>query len=65
MHAKHLPLNCVHYFFCNTQGTVGAGLPVIGTLKHLVETGDKVEKVEGVFRCVCVCCQCAVRFLQQ
>lgn len=31
------------------QGTVGAGLPVIGTLKHLVETGDKVEKVEGVF----------------
>lgn len=28
---------------------MGAGLPVIGTLKHLVETGDKVEKVEGVF----------------
>ena len=22
---------------------------MIGTLKHLVETGDKVEKVEGVF----------------
>jgi len=35
-----------HFFY---EGTVGAGLPVIGTLKHLVETGDKVEKVEGIF----------------
>lgn len=30
------------------QGTVGAGLPVLGTLKHLVETGDKVLLIEGV-----------------
>lgn len=29
-------------------------MPVIGTLKHLVETGDKVEKVEGIFRYVCL-----------
>jgi bifunctional aspartokinase / homoserine dehydrogenase 1 len=28
---------------------VGAGLPVIGTLKHLVETGDKVQRIEGIF----------------
>lgn len=28
---------------------MGAGLPVIGTLKHLVETGDKIVQVEGIF----------------
>lgn len=31
------------------QGTVGAGLPIIGTLKHLLETGDKAQRVEGIF----------------
>ncbi|KAJ7913915.1 hypothetical protein B0H13DRAFT_2004041 [Mycena leptocephala] len=31
------------------EATVGAGLPVIGTLKDLVATGDKVVKIEGVF----------------
>ncbi|VUC27483.1 unnamed protein product [Clonostachys rosea] len=31
------------------ESSVGAGLPVISTLKDLVETGDKVTKVEGVF----------------
>lgn len=31
------------------QGTVGAGLPVIGTLKHLLETGDKAQTIEGIF----------------
>ncbi|KAG6918348.1 hypothetical protein DXG01_014997 [Tephrocybe rancida] len=31
------------------ESTVGAGLPVISTLKELVATGDKVVKVEGVF----------------
>jgi aspartokinase/homoserine dehydrogenase 1 len=31
------------------QGTVGAGLPIIGTLKHLLETGDKAQLVEGIF----------------
>lgn len=31
------------------ESTVGAGLPVISTLKELVETGDSVHKVEGVF----------------
>lgn len=28
---------------------MGAGLPVIATLKHLVSTGDKVKRIEGVF----------------
>lgn len=28
---------------------MGAGLPVMGTLKHLVETGDKIVKIEGIF----------------
>jgi bifunctional aspartokinase / homoserine dehydrogenase 1 len=31
------------------QATVGAGLPVMGTLKHLVETGDRVRRIEGIF----------------
>jgi hypothetical protein len=38
-----------HYFY---EATVGAGLPVISTLRSLVETGDKIVKVEGVFRSV-------------
>ena len=28
---------------------MGAGLPVITTLKHLVDTGDRILKVEGIF----------------
>lgn len=28
---------------------MGAGLPIVGTLKHLLETGDQILKVEGVF----------------
>ncbi|KAF2712483.1 hypothetical protein K504DRAFT_480139 [Pleomassaria siparia CBS 279.74] len=31
------------------ESSVGAGLPVISTLKELVETGDEVVKIEGVF----------------
>ncbi len=31
------------------ETTVGAGLPIIGTLKDLIQTGDKVEKIEGIF----------------
>lgn len=31
------------------QATVGAGLPVVATLKHLLETGDKIFRIEGVF----------------
>jgi homoserine dehydrogenase len=31
------------------ESSVGAGLPVISTLKELVDTGDVVEKIEGVF----------------
>lgn len=30
------------------EATVGAGLPVIGTLRDLVRTGDRVKRVEGV-----------------
>ena len=35
-----------HYFY---EGTVGAGLPVISTLKMLLDTGDKIETIEGIF----------------
>lgn len=31
------------------EATVGAGLPVLSTLKELIETGDEVRKIEGVF----------------
>ncbi|KAJ7240547.1 hypothetical protein C8J57DRAFT_1371255 [Mycena rebaudengoi] len=31
------------------EATVGAGLPVVATLKDLVATGDKIVKIEGVF----------------
>lgn len=31
------------------ESSVGAGLPVISTLKELVETGDTVTRIEGVF----------------
>lgn len=31
------------------ETTVGAGLPVIGTLKDLIQTGDRIRKIEGVF----------------
>jgi len=31
------------------EATVGAGLPIIGTLNDLVNTGDEIQKVEGIF----------------
>jgi aspartokinase/homoserine dehydrogenase 1 len=31
------------------ETTVGAGLPIIGTLRELIRTGDIIERVEGVF----------------
>ncbi|KAF6784154.1 homoserine dehydrogenase [Colletotrichum sojae] len=31
------------------ESSVGAGLPVISTLKDIVDTGDRVTKIEGVF----------------
>jgi len=35
-----------HYFY---EGTVGAGLPIISTVRNLVDAGDKVVKIEGIF----------------
>jgi aspartokinase/homoserine dehydrogenase 1 len=31
------------------ETTVGAGLPIIGTLRELIRTGDKIISIEGVF----------------
>ncbi|KZF21011.1 putative homoserine dehydrogenase [Xylona heveae TC161] len=31
------------------ESSVGAGLPVISTLRELIDTGDEVTKIEGVF----------------
>lgn len=30
------------------ETTVGAGLPVIGTLKDMITTGDRIHKIEGI-----------------
>ncbi|KAG9158968.1 hypothetical protein Leryth_013345 [Lithospermum erythrorhizon] len=35
-----------HYFY---EATVGAGLPIINTLKDLLQTGDKILQIEGIF----------------
>jgi len=35
-----------HYFY---ETTVGAGLPLISTLQTLKLTGDKIQRIEGVF----------------
>ena len=33
--------------------TVGAALPIISPLKDLIATGDKVDKIEGIFLVLC------------
>ncbi|PKA62408.1 Bifunctional aspartokinase/homoserine dehydrogenase 1, chloroplastic [Apostasia shenzhenica] len=35
-----------HYFY---EATVGAGLPIISTLQGLLETGDRILQIEGIF----------------
>ncbi|KAG6543069.1 hypothetical protein Mapa_015565 [Marchantia paleacea] len=35
-----------HYFY---EATVGAGLPIMSTLRGLLETGDKIQEVQGIF----------------
>ncbi len=35
-----------YYFY---EATVGAGLPLISTLKEIIQTGDEVIEIEGVF----------------
>jgi aspartokinase/homoserine dehydrogenase 1 len=35
-----------HYFY---ETTVGAALPIIQTLRDLVQTGDSIHRIEGVF----------------
>ncbi len=39
-------LGSSHYLY---EGTVGAGLPVIQTLRDLRETGDVIDSIEGIF----------------
>ncbi len=35
----------LHYYY---ETTVGAGLPLIGTIKNLLNSGDKIYKIEGI-----------------
>ncbi|KAI8847148.1 homoserine dehydrogenase-domain-containing protein [Chytridium lagenaria] len=39
----------VRYPLALHESTVGAGLPLLSTLNDLVETGDEIVKVEGIF----------------
>ncbi|RMZ53895.1 hypothetical protein APUTEX25_005577, partial [Auxenochlorella protothecoides] len=43
---RHQRSSFIHYLY---EGTVGAGLPVIATLQHLVQSGDRVQRIEGIF----------------
>ncbi len=38
--------SAAHYFY---EATVGAGLPIIQTLRDLRETGDEIQQIEGIF----------------
>jgi aspartokinase/homoserine dehydrogenase 1 len=31
------------------EATVGAGLPIISTLRDLIDTGDRIERIDGMF----------------
>lgn len=31
------------------EATVGAGLPIVSTLRDLIDTGDRIERIEGMF----------------
>ena len=42
-HAEH---GSAHYLY---ETTVGAALPIISTLRDLVDTGDEIRSVEGIF----------------
>ena len=35
-----------HYLY---ETTVGAGLPIVQTLRELIQTGDRIERIEGIF----------------
>lgn len=37
-----------YHSLVRVQATVGAGLPVISTLQSLLDTGDKVQRIEGI-----------------
>ena len=43
---SHQRSSLTHFFY---EGTVGAGLPIIATLQHLLASGDRVERIEGIF----------------
>lgn len=38
-----------HESFIYHESSVGAGMPIISTLKDMVETGDQITRIEGVF----------------
>jgi len=47
MKAAQLQSSAAQYLY---EGTVGAGLPIISTLQGLLNTGDKIRRIEGIFQ---------------
>lgn len=45
----HLMIAFLNTYVHQPQCTVGAGLPVLSTLQTLLDTGDRLIKVEGIF----------------
>lgn len=43
---QHQRESYIHFFY---EGTVGAGLPIIATLQHLIGSGDRIQRIEGIF----------------
>jgi bifunctional aspartokinase / homoserine dehydrogenase 1 len=39
-------LGAAHYLY---EATVGAGLPIVQTLRELLQTGDEIASIEGIF----------------
>ncbi|MCJ8347487.1 hypothetical protein MJH12_18250 [bacterium] len=43
---KHFQDQKISYFY---EATVGAGLPVVQSLRNLIDAGDQIESIQGVF----------------
>ena len=48
MYKKLQLVSATHFTSCFYETTVGAGLPVLSTLRDLIASGDKILKIEGV-----------------
>ncbi len=42
---KHTRRDTAHYYY---EANVGAGLPIVQTIRDTIESGDRIERIEGV-----------------